>query len=159
RGALRISNVTLRNSLLVGQLVLAIGMIISVLVIQTQFRYVQQQASGYQMDQVFRFVAAMPDNMLYGGQFEQVEAFRQNLHTLKSELLSSSAIKGVTKVNGVSLIDNPTPMDLGYTWGGYPPVDQPQQAVQLSIDHDYLSLANLHIQEGRWFDRANPSDK
>lgn len=159
RGALRISNVTLRNSLLVGQLVLAIGMIISVLVIQTQFRYVQQQASGYRMDQVFRFVAAMPDNMLYGGQFEQVEAFRQNLQTLKSELLSSSAIKGITKVNGVSLIDNPVPMGLGYTWGGYPPVDQPQQAVQLSIDHDYLSLANLHIQAGRWFDRANPSDK
>jgi len=159
RGAFRIGHVTLRNSLLVGQLVLAIGMIISVLVIQMQFRFVQQQASGYQMDQVFRFAAAMPDNMLQGGQFEQIEAFRQDLQTLKSELLSSSAIKSVTRVNGVSLIDNPAPMNLGYTWGGYPPVDQPQQAVQLSIDHDYLSLANLHMQEGRWFDRANPSDK
>ncbi|MEC3879761.1 ABC transporter permease [Parapedobacter sp. 10938] len=159
KGAFRIGNTALRKSLLVGQLVLAIGMIISVLVIEQQFRYIQRQASAYQMDQVFSFTAASPDIMLRGNQQQRIEAHRQKLQTIKSDLLSSSAIKGVTRVNGVSLIDNPRSRDTYFQWLGYPPTDNPPKAVTLSIDHDYLSLASIQVRSGRWFDPTNVSDK
>ncbi len=148
-----------REVLMVGQMVLAVTMVVSVIVIYGQFKYIQQTTEAYQMDQVFTFRrTANTGEVIRAGSPEQANYLR-GVNTLKDELLRNSSIKAVTRVNGASLIDNPRTMEIEHEWIGYPKKEERPKAVRLWVDHDYLNLADIQLVAGRWFDDNNVSDQ
>ncbi|HWK58852.1 MAG TPA: ABC transporter permease [Parapedobacter sp.] len=148
-----------REMLMVGQMVLAVAMVVAVIVIHRQFKYIQLATEAYQMDQVFIFQRKTnTGEVIYPGSPEQANYLR-GVNTLKEELLRNSSIKAVTRVNGASLIDNPRSMGVEHEWIGYPKKGNLPKAVRLWVDHDYLDLADIELVAGRWFDDNNVSDQ
>lgn len=151
-------NKWLRDALVVGQLVLAIAMLVGVTVIRDQFKYIQRTAGAYQMDQVFSFRKPYMGEMIRQGSPEQ-QAYIHRLNTIKQDMQRHSAIKAVTRVNGASLIDQKHKQSTAFEWIGHPNSTQKPDAVLLWIDHDYPKLADIQLVAGRWFDPANTADK
>lgn len=151
-------NKRFREALLVGQMVLAVTMVVAVFIIHGQFRYIQQATEAYQMDHVFSFRKPVnTDEVIRLGSPEMADYLRR-INTLKAELLRNSAIKAVTRVNGVSLIDNPTKRQITYEWTGYPKEEKRQEAVVLWVDPDYIQLADIQLLAGHWFDDPDESE-
>lgn len=155
RSLLGTSQLGLRKVLVVVQFTLAVFMIIGIVVIQRQFGFMQQQVAGYQKEQVFRIITPPPkDNSLYNG-----EAIAHALQSLKNDLLASSNITHVSRVNGVSMIDDGDAAPVPISWRGYPSKEENPDLVNIWVDEDYMGLANLKLKAGRWFDRHHISDK
>ncbi len=152
-------NRRLREVLMVGQMVLAVTMVVAVIVIHGQFNYIQQTTGAYQMDQVFIFHRKANSGEIIRAWSPEQANYIRGVTTLKEELLRNSSIKAVTRVNGGSLIDNPRSMEVEHEWIGYPKNEEPSKAVRLWVDHDYLNLADIRLVAGRWFDKDNVSDQ
>lgn len=148
---------SLRKVLLVSQLVVAVCAVVGAIAIHLQFRYIQQQTVAYKKEQVFSFYAAPPQkSMRYNSPEEK--KFRQALKSIKTELLQHHAIKHVSKVNGVSVIDNAELANIYYRWEGLPQPAKPHVAVTYFVDADYLKVSDLQMVAGRWFDPDNIAD-
>ncbi len=150
-------NKRFREVLMVGQMVLAVVMLVAVVVIHTQFKYIQQTADAYQMDQVFSFRRPNMGLSFFAGSPEHQDFIRQ-LNTIKQDISQHSSVKAVTRVNGVSLIDQTNKRGIAYDWTGYPKLEEQAQAVVMWIDHDYSKLADVQLVAGRWFHVDNTSD-
>src|SRR5690606_12308143 len=122
-----------------------------------QFNYIQQTTAAYQMDQVFSFRRPVTGGGIRAGS-QEARNYRNQLNTIKQQILEHSSIKAVTKTNGASLIDNPDKLDMGYEWIGYPKTEKSIETVMLWVDHDYPKLAAIQLLSGRWFDPENKSD-
>lgn len=148
-----------RKVLVVVQLTLAVVMLISIMTIYNQFSFIQQQVAGYQKDQVFKIITPPPSYNIYAYDRKAVDRYTNGLVSLKTSLLSSSAIQSVSRVNGVSMIDDKRAGPSGLSWIGYPEMEKEPDAIQLWVDEDYGQTSNLHLESGRWFDSSNVSDK
>lgn len=148
-----------RKILVVGQLTLAVVMLIGVMTIYRQFSFIQQQVAEYQKEQVFKVVTPPPNYTIRGDDPESIDRYTSTLTSFKTSLLTSSAIQSVSRVNGVSMIDDKSPRPLRIAWTGYPEMEEKPDAVQLWVDEDYGQVANLTLESGRWFDAKNVSDK
>lgn len=150
-------NKQFREALMVGQMVLAVVMLVGVIVVHRQFKYIQQTAVAYQMDQVFSFRRPNMGLVIRAGSIEQQDFIRQ-LNTIKRDIAQHSSVKAVTRVNEVSLINQTGKRGIAYDWIGYPKREKQAQAVVMWVDHDYPKLADVQIVSGRWFDADNASD-
>src|SRR5690606_10163685 len=109
-----------RKVLVIGQLILAVVMLVGIMTIYRQFDFIQQQVEGYQKEQVFKIIAPYPDTPLNGQ--EAMDQYANTLNVLKNSLLSSSAIQYVSRVNGVSIIDDKNAGPSRIVWTGYPEI-------------------------------------
>ncbi len=132
----------LRNSLVVGQFVVAIALAIGGLVISEQLHFIESKKLGYNKQQVV--------HVPYGGQEISMKE-----DVIKDELLKHPRIQKVS---------NSTQLPLGITSNG--PVrtwegNQDNQELFLYrayVDHDFIDLFEMKLVEGRNFSRERPSD-
>jgi len=148
-----------RKILVVGQLTLAVVMLVGIMTIHRQFAFIQQQIVGYQKEQVFKTITPSPNYVIRANNQESINRYTRSLNSFKSSLLTSSAIQSVSRVNGVSMIDDKGAGQMQVDWEGYPESEEKPDMVNLWVDEDYEQLANLTINSGRWFDKHNVSDK
>lgn len=129
-----------RSTLVIIQFGLAIAMIVSTLVVTQQLRFMQQTDIGFKTDQMVLIDMNNTAN----------EAFT----TLKSELLKSSNIQGVT-ASGQRLGNN------FHQWGFKINMDTAvtdYTPSNVNVDFDYLDVYGIKMKEGRSFDESIPTD-
>ncbi len=135
--------VWLRKSLVVFQFTISIGIIVGLLVVYNQMRFIQNYNLGFNQNALI--------TLKVNGSQEVI----QNFTAFKNELLNSSLIEGVTTSN--SLIGG----GLGNQYTRT--IDNTGKEVQssisrLRIDTDYLDVYNIDLVAGRNFRPGNPSD-
>ena len=140
-GLLKVKNSKLRSGLVVFQFTLSVTLIISVIVIYQQMRYVQNMNPGYNREQIF--TVTMPKNLL--------------LQSVKGELQSFPAIAGVAVcdqdiTNIGSLISHQC------DWEGRADDFNPKLRI-MAVDADYRQLLGLKLADGRWFSEDNATDE
>lgn len=153
------SRLGFRRVLVATQLALAIFMLVSVLVIHRQFTFIQQEVAGYQKEQIFKVIAPPTGEPLFMNDREAVSRNVSRLQTIKNDLMASSAVMAVSKVNGVSMLNDGRAQPSGIKWEGHEPQESAPNMVNLWVDEDYLKVSGLKMKAGRWFDPANSSDQ
>jgi putative ABC transport system permease protein len=148
----------LSRVLVTAQLVLAVVMLIATITIYRQFNYIQQQADGYRKSQIFSFFTTDTGEPIHGDDEKAVNNRIQFLQTLKQELQTSAAVQAVSRVNGVSMVDDKDKESADITWTGYSAPKEEPEVVRLSVDEDYQKIAGLNVVSGRWFDIGNAGD-
>jgi putative ABC transport system permease protein len=131
----------LRESLVVFQFVISIGLISGTMIVHEQVKYMQNADLGFDQDHVY--VITLRD------------ANRLRFEQLKTALLSHN---GVAKVAGASSLIGGEPGS-----GTFHPDHMPQQtpdtfAKNIAVDKDFLDLTGIDLIAGRNFEGDNPSD-
>jgi len=152
-----ISRQGFRKALVTAQLVFTVVMLVGVVTIHHQFAFIQQQTQSYQKNQVFGLHVPLPIGFDWNDE-EAKHSCRSRVNSVKTSLLSSSAIQAVSQVNGVSILDDKRKQPVSISWSGYPDPQEPIDAVMIWADEDYAELANLTLVSGRWFDKENEAD-
>lgn len=131
----------LRSTLVVIQFGLAIGMIVSTLIVIQQLSFMKESDIGFDKDQM----------LLVNMNNEANEKFE----TIKKELQKQSMIRGVT-ASGQRLGNN-------FHQGGFKvKADTGVLSItpsNVNVDYDYLSVYGIEVKEGRGFSKDNPTDK
>lgn len=142
--------VTLRRVLVVTQFTAVIIVLISTMVIYQQLQFIQQKDVGYERAQVIK----MRPNLFRSGDFRK--NFDQFILYSK-ELEKLPDFKAVTTTdNAVSNINNRNSGSLN--WDGKPE-DQLVNVAQLRADASLLSVFDLEMAKGRWFDKELSTDQ
>ncbi len=133
---------TFRKALVVVQFSLSVFLILGTLVIFRQVRFLRERPVGYNKDNVVIFGVG--------------SRFRQDITTVKAELLSNPDILSVTLTDvapyrwqsnaGVGDVD----------WEGKS--NQQVKMVMTSVDYDFLETFQLEMEEGRFFSREFTTD-
>ncbi len=145
---LNVKDALLRKTLVVAQFTISVTLIASTIIIYKQMQFIQQSAPGYNRSQVVCF--ALPPTI----EKEKKEGLIQ---TFKQELLTQSAIEGVTAAN--QPLVNIGSLCAGCAdWDGRNPKFQPKLA-QLSTDEDFFKTIQPQMMEGRWFQKGRTTDK
>ena len=142
--------VSLRKVLVVTQFTAVIIVLISTLVIYQQLQFIQQKDVGYDRTQVIK----MRPNLFRSGDFRK--NFDQFVLYSK-ELEKLPEFKAVTTTdNAVSDINNRNSGSLN--WEGKPE-DQSVNVAQLRANASLLSVFDLKMTKGRWFDQELSTDQ
>src|SRR5690606_13617775 len=131
-----ISRQGFREALVTGQLVFTVVMLVGIVTIHNQFAFIQQQTESYQKDKVFRLHVPLPLGLASDNE-EAKNLHRTRVNSIKTNLLSSSAIQSVSQVNGTSIVDDKWKQPLSISWSGYPEPGEPVDAVMILADEDY----------------------
>ena len=150
---LRFKDVYLRKGLVILQFTFSIILIIGTIVIQRQLSFIQHTDPGYQRSQVFYF--RLPWNLIRQRRTDEEHAAL--LSGIKHELSTRTGIAGVT-IASQSIVDMHSSNSGSADWDGHDTSFVPT-VFQLSADEDYLKILQLHMQQGRWFDPLNSTDK
>ncbi|MCB9278946.1 MAG: ABC transporter permease [Lewinellaceae bacterium] len=128
-----------RSSLVVIQFGLAIGMIVSTLLVIQQLYYIRNKDIGFNKDHI----------MLVGMNQDANRVFE----TLKTELKKSSHVMGVT-ASGQRLGNN------FHQWGFKIRTDSIRSITpsNVNVDYDFLDVYQIHLLKGRTFSRERPTD-
>jgi len=128
-----------RSSLVVLQFGLAIGMIISTLVVVKQFFFMQNLDIGFNKNHILLV--------------DMNQEANDNFTTLKSELKRSQGVLGVT-ASGQRLGNN------FHQWGFKIRTDSVRNLTpsNVHVDYDYLDVYEIEMVAGRGFDEARPRD-
>ena len=140
-GLLKIKNSNLRRGLVVFQFTLSVSLIVSVIVIYHQMRYIQNVNPGYNREQIFTM--NIPNSSV--------------LQSIKSELQSFPDISGVAASNAniISIFQTTS----GYNdWEGRSDDFDPKLHY-MYVDADYGQLLGLKMVDGRWFNEDNTADE
>ena len=131
----------LRNSLVVGQFLISITLIIATLIIKDQMHFIRNKDVGFAKDQIL--VIDIRDKRL-----------KSNLESIKSELKRNLNILTVT-----SSIDLPNESGAATRsdWSGRQQ-DKEQEIFINFIDYDYIDLYEIDIKQGRNFSKDFVSD-
>jgi putative ABC transport system permease protein len=129
-----------RSILVVFQLFISIGLIIIVLFMFSQFRYIQNKDLGYN-----------PENMIC---FSNSRSFENNIENIKNEILNHPAIESIAQGN------NPSHSNYGtkVKWEGYTEQEGIQMSV-LAVDEDYFDTYQINLKRGRGFSKEIATDK
>ncbi|MCE2995846.1 MAG: ABC transporter permease [Cyclobacteriaceae bacterium] len=130
----------LRSTLVVIQFGLAIGMIVSTLIVIQQLSFMKESDIGFDKDQM----------LLVNMNNEANEKFE----TIKKELQKQSMIKGVT-ASGQRLGNNL------HQWGFKVKADTGVLSItpsNVNVDYDYLTVYGMEMKEGRGFSKDNLND-
>lgn len=143
KGKLKLKTNTnwLRQSLVTGQFVASIAMIVSAMVIGEQMNYLKNKNLGYDKDQIVIVQTHMRrgEGMPFGDRF-------------RTELLKHPQIKDAA-VSMYSMAE-PEWIELGFTDDS-----KVYHNFQFnSVDPNWLQLMQINLKEGRLFSRDNPSD-
>lgn len=129
-----------RSTLVIVQFGLALGMIVSTLIVVQQLNFMKNKDIGFNKEQM----------MLIDMNREANEKFR----TLKIELEKSRFVKGVT-ASGQRIGNN------FHQWGFKVKGDTAVMKItpsNLNVDFDYLQVYGIKLKEGRGFSDEQPSD-
>ncbi len=131
----------LRQSLIVGQFVASIAMIICTLVIAEQISYLKKKDLGYNKDQVI----VVPTNKNRAKGLPLAELYKQ-------ELLKYPQVEGV----GISIFSF---AENGWINLGFTNEKRVYKSFQYNmVDPDFIKTMKLHLISGRLFDPSNASD-
>lgn len=146
------SRSSLRQSLVVAQFTISIGLLISTIVIGRQRAFIQNKDMGYERDQIFTF-------SINWRQYRDLGEKRGEsmLNALKQTLQQSSAVAGITRAS-----ESPVHI-LGSHSGsvrfdGLPEQESPTVS-KIDVDDDFADLFGLKLAEGRWFEPGNKADE
>lgn len=129
-----------RNSLLTVQFAAAMIMIVTTIVVHQQLRFIQQKSLGFDQEQVIYFS-------------ETDKSFWAHAKSFKNELIKnpniavvafSSGIPGAVGFSGTASLDNGN--------------DQ-MELMHIMVDHDFMSLYDFEIVEGRSFQSGIRTDE
>ncbi len=133
---------TLRNALVLVQFSITIILIICTIAVRDQLKFIKTLDMGYEKEQILTFPA-------------RGSSVRQNIQSIKAELLQSSYITAVTTSGSLpNNIDTFTSRN----WTGRNP-DVPIAIYYNTADYDFIDLFGLEIVQGRNFSRDFTSDE
>ena len=133
---------TLRNVLVLVQFSITIILIICTIAVRGQLKFIETLDMGYTKEQILTFPA-------------RGSSVRQNVQTIKAELLQFSNITAVTTSGSLpNNIDTFTSRD----WTGRNP-DVPIPIFYNTADYDFIDLFGIEIVQGRNFSRDFTSDE
>jgi putative ABC transport system permease protein len=144
KGTFKAANalVTPRKLLVVTQFTFAVVLIICTIIIRQQLQYAQDRDAGYKKD-----------NLVYVNMTGNIE---KNYQAIKSDLISSGAVTGVTKTSAP--ITQGWSDSWGYTWKGRVGNDKIDFNV-FNTDGDFVKTIGLKIIAGRDIDiKIYPTD-
>jgi ABC-type antimicrobial peptide transport system permease subunit len=133
----------LRKVLVVVQFSLSVFLILGTLMIFRQVHFLRERSVGYDRE-----------NIVF---FEIGSRFRQNMETIKSELLSNPDVLNITLVSVAPYRWN---SNAGYGdvhWEGK--THQQVKMVMTSVDFDFLETFNLKMAHGRFFSKEYSTDQ
>lgn len=128
----------IRNSLVVFQFIISIGLIIASLVVFQQLKFVQNQNLGFDKDKIMTLMHTM--------------SLGHNAEAFKNELLLHSEVQGVTFVNRM-----PPNIDWTSTFRMKDTGNEQLLTVYIT-DYDALETMGYQLVSGRFFSRDFPSD-
>lgn len=132
----------LRNTLVVFQFAVSIGLIICALVVQQQLGFIKNQDVGYAKDQIV--VIRLNDQNV-----------KKSLDALKSELRTNPDVMAVTATD---TLPNNIQSQTGPRWPGMPE-DFGYFDIYISyVDDEYLDVYGIDLVQGRNFSQEFPSD-
>lgn len=132
----------LRNTLVVFQFAVSIGLIIATLVVHRQLDFIKKQDVGYDKDQIV--VIRLHDQNV-----------KKSLDALKSELRAHPDVLAVTATD---TLPNNIQSEIGPKWPGIPE-DYEFFDIYISyVDEGYLDVYGMELVEGRNFSEEFPSD-
>ena len=133
---------SLRNVLVLVQFSITTILIICTIAVQGQLKFIKNVDMGYEKEQIITIQA-------------RGSSIRQNIQSIKSELLQSSYITAVTTSGSLpNNIDTFTSRD----WTGRNP-DVPMPILYNTADYEFIDLFGLEIVQGRNFSRDFTSDE
>ena len=136
------SSAVFRNSLVVTQFVVSIGLLVCTFVIHDQLDYIRNKDLGFGRDEI---VTVYTMDM----------ALKRNPEPFKQELLKNPDILGIT-----ASLDLPTTIrrstTVGRDDGGRP---RESEMDFTHIDHDFLDVYGIPVEKGRNFSAEFPTDK
>lgn len=146
---LKLKDVYFRKALMVVQFTIAVTLIAGTIIIYRQMRFIQEQNPGYDRSQVLSFW--MPQNLsLDAGKKAAL------MQTVKQALLAESSMQNITLANQpIVQVGSAT---TGADWEGHDTSFKPKLA-QVAADADFANTLHLQMQQGRWFQNGNLSDK
>lgn len=131
----------LRNTLVVLQFSISIGLIITTIVIFQQTNFMKEQSPGFNRDNVV-VVKLLPEDMT------------RYYDTFKSTLIQNSNIVSVSR--SARLMGEPWPTNSIHVDGR--DASQAKQIVGNWVDYDYLKTMGITLKEGRTFSKAYVGD-
>jgi len=138
KGVQRKHKATLRSTLVVSQFAISIALIIGMMVVRSQLKYMQQKDLGLQPQRL----VTITNGASLGN---KLEAFRQ-------QLLKNPAIESVTNSSLMFAAGVP---ESAYTYEGN---TEPVHASYLDVDNWFAPTFGLRLKEGRFFDPAMLTD-
>ena len=150
---------TVRRVLVVFQFVASAGLILGMLTLSQQMRFIRNSDTGYDRNGV---VAIEPTFAKYlninRGQATVL------LQSIKAELQTCSSIESVSLASTGSIAMVSRGINGGADWDGYDDSDRRYSDFRIKIsnmnvDADYLQTLRLTMMQGRWFDRDNAADR
>ena len=149
---LQFKDVYLRKGLVVLQFTFSIILIAGTIIIQRQLSYVQHTNPGYDRSQVFYFTT--PYTLFRGKTDEQAATLTSSI---KTDLLAQTGISDAA-VASESLVQIGTAYSGEADWAGRDTAFTPT-IYELSADEDFNKILDLQLQQGRWFDPKQPTDR
>jgi len=134
------SGQTFRQTLVVGQFMLSVALIICTVFIYNQLQYMQQKNLGFDKSQ-----------LLY---VRLKGALRENVFGFKQELLRQSSIESAAATTA-TLVDVGNSSNI--TWEGQQPKDE-FLITQMNVDPDFLSMVGMKLERGTNFIEKSTKD-
>ena len=131
----------LRKGLVVFQFCISIALLIGMLVIQQQHRFLQEKELGFDKEQLVMIPIRGTDVK----RKKQIDAFKQRLRS-EPKVLDACALSNIV---GRDVQVCPFQAD---------GLDEVQQIPGMFVDFDFLSTFGVTLQEGRGFDLLHPTD-
>lgn len=150
---LHLKDTSLRKGLVVVQFTFSIFLIIGVITIYRQLKFINSQNPGYKREQVLTI--SLPINTFYKYKADAREAL---CGSVKQSLLSQSGISAVSLMGTHSIQNNQNLSSGNADWEGRPKDFRPSIAF-FNIDADYAKIVKLQILQGRWFIPGDKDDK
>ena len=133
----------LRQTLVVGQFAVSVGMIVATVIVYNQLQYVRNKNVGYQREQVLTMdLRDAPDNTK--------EQFKQ-------QILGLSGVKAATRASG--LPGSGSAMGIKLVSEYFPKGAVSGGMLRLTTDGDYLKTFDIQLIAGRKLDDSRPADK
>ena len=150
---MQIKGGTIRRGLVVFQFTLSTILIISVMVIYKQMKYIQQMNPGYNREQVISLQS--PYDLTFGSKDARSRSLI-TLQTMKKELQAQACIAGVTLHNAdianvIFSFDHPNRDDQAESFHS--------RIAIMGVDADYMQTLGLELVEGRWFEEGVADEK
>ncbi|UZR94409.1 ABC transporter permease [Chondrinema litorale] len=133
----------LRSILVIFQFGISIILIVGTMIVYNQLEYIQSKNLGYNKEQVL----ILENTYVLG---------RENVQSLKNELLQNSAVKAATITADIPI--NGANNNTAYFPGNDPKSDQTTVLSQFNVDFDFIKAMGIDIIEGRDFNIENAAD-
>lgn len=149
---LTLNDASLRKGLVVFQFCISMILITATVVIYRQMKYIQESNPGYSVSQLMAI--HIPWKAPYNG---RNEARTFLFASMKNELMKQQGIRGIATGNN-EIINVTSATSGSVDWNGRDTTYNPTIA-RLSADAGFLSLFQLHMQSGRWFEEGKYDEK